>query len=72
MHLLFCKLTFLTSEKKSIAIKTDVKIPSLLPSILDQSSTSTRPMQTYMDVGVSLLCFKNPATLKKITRNVIV
>ena len=47
---------------------------TLLPSILGQSTTSTRPMQIYMDfadVAVSLLRFKYPATLKKtLTRNV--
>ena len=61
---------FLISEKKkSIAIKTEVKIPPLLPIILGQSTASTRPTQIYIYVGVSLLCFKYPATLKKITRN---
>ena len=50
--------TFLTSEKKSISIKINNKIPSLLPSILSQSSI-------YMDVGISLLHFKYLATLKK-------
>ena len=35
-------------------MKTDVKIPSLLPSLVGQSTTSARPMQIYMDVGLSL------------------
>ena len=48
-----------------MAIETDVKIPSLLPSILGQSTTSARPMQIYMDAGVSLHRFTYPATLKK-------
>ena len=26
---------------------------------------SARPMQIYMDIDVSLLCFKYPATLKE-------
>ena len=30
-----------------------VKIPSLLPSILDQSIVSTKPMNIYMGVGVT-------------------
>ena len=38
-----------------------------MPSILVQSRTSARPMQIYMDVGVSLLRFKYPATLLKYT-----
>ena len=46
-------------------MKTQVKIPSLLPNILGQSTMSTRPMQIYMDVDVSLLSFKYPAALKK-------
>ena len=45
--------------------QTEVKIPNLLPSILDQSTTPTRPMQIYIDVGVSLLHFKYPAALNK-------
>ena len=56
MHLLFSKLkvaTFLTPKKKSIATKTDVEIPTLLPNILGQGTTSTRPI--CMDVGVLLL-----------------
>ena len=61
MHLLFTKLT---SENTSIAIKTDVKLLSLLPGILGPSTTTTRPMQIYMDIGVSLLRFRYPATLK--------
>ena len=59
MHLLFSKL-------KSMAIKTDVKLPNLLQSSLGQSTTSARPTQIYMDVGVSLLCLKYPATLKQL------
>ena len=47
-------------------------MPSLQPSVLGKSKTSARPMQIYMDVAVSLLRFKNPATVKKFTRNVIV
>ena len=67
------KVLFLKSEKKtSIAIKTNVKISSLLPSISGQSRTSIRPIQIYVDINVSLLRFKYPVTLKKITRNVIV
>ena len=49
-----------------MAIKSDIKIPSLLPSILGQSATSGRPMQIYTDVCVSLLRFKYPATPKKL------
>ena len=37
---------------------------SLLPSVLGQSTISTRPMKIYMNVGVSLLRLKYPATLK--------
>ena len=48
-----------------MAIKTDVKITNLLPGILGQSTTCIRPMQIYMDVAVSLLRFRYPATLKK-------
>ena len=47
-------------------IKTDVKLPNLLQSSLGQSTTSARPTQIYMDVGVSLLCLKYPATLKQL------
>ena len=47
-----------------MAIKTDVKLPNLLQSGLGQSTTSTRPMQIYMDV--SLLYLKYPATLKQL------
>ena len=47
-------------------MKTDVKIPSLLPSVLGQSMTSTTPMQIFMDVGLSLIRFKYPAKLKKL------
>ena len=61
-----------TEKKTSIAIKTNVKISSLLPSISGQSRTSIRPIQIYVDINVSLLRFKYPVTLKKITRNVIV
>ena len=32
-----------------------VKIHSLLPSILDQSMASTKPMNIYMGVGVTAL-----------------
>ena len=46
-------------------------MPSLQPSVSGKSKTSTRPMQIYIDVVVSLLRFKNPATVKKFTRNVI-
>ena len=35
-----------------------------MPSIFGQSTTSTTPMQIYMDVDVLLLRFKYPATLK--------
>ena len=61
MHLLISKLKvrFWHLQRKSIAIKSEVKIPILLTNILGQSTTSTRPMQVYMDVGVSWLCF-NP------------
>ena len=60
MHLLPSKLKVLFRhlKKKSIAIKTKVKLLCLLPSILGKIKTSTRPMQIYMDDGVSLLCFK--------------
>ena len=74
MHLFISKLKvfFWYFEKQSIAIKKDVKIPSLLPSILGQSM-SARPMQIYMGTRVLLLHFKHPATLKEnFTRNVIV
>ena len=47
-------------------MKTDVKIPSLLPSVLGQSMTSATPMQIFMDVGLSLIRFKYPAKLKKL------
>ena len=47
-------------------MKTDVKIPSLLPSVLGQSMTSTTPVQIYMDFGLSLIRFKCPAKLKKL------
>ena len=47
-------------------MKTDVKMPSLLPSVLGQSTTSTTPMEIYMDVGLSLIRFKYPAKLKKL------
>ena len=49
-------------------MKTEIKIPTLLSSILGQSTTSTRQMQIYMEVGVLLLRFKYPATLNKILR----
>ena len=54
------------SNLKSIAIKAEVKIPTLLLSILGQNTTSARPTQIYMNVGVSLLRFKYPATLQKL------
>ena len=47
-------------------MKTDVKIPSLMPSVLGQSMTSTTSMQIFMDVGLSLIRFKYPAKLKKL------
>ena len=34
-------------------IKIYVKIPSLVPSILDRSMASTKPMNIYMGVGVT-------------------
>ena len=43
-------------------MKTDVKISALLAS-----TTSARPIQVYMYVGVSLIRFKYPATLLKNT-----
>ena len=44
-----------------------------MPNILVQSTTSTRPIQIYMRVGVSFLRFEYPVTLKKnFTRNVLV
>ena len=46
-------------------MKTEVKIPTLLPSILGQSTTSTGLMQISMDIGVLLLRLKYPATLNK-------
>ena len=36
-----------------------------MPSVFCQSATSRKPIQIYMDVGVSLLRFKYPAVLKK-------
>ena len=80
MHLLFSKLKVLFWHLKFIAIKTEVKIPTLLLStlgqstksarpmlsILGQSMASTKPVRIYMDDGVSLLRFKYPATLKNI------
>ena len=71
MRLLFYKLrvVLLHLKKQSIAIKTDVKIPSLLPSIFGQSTMSTRTMQIFMDIGVSLLRFKYPATLRKTSKS---
>ena len=70
MHVLFSRLEvlFWHLKKQFITIKTDVKIPALLPSILVQSTTSARPTQIYMDVGVSLLRFKYPARLLKILK----
>ena len=54
MHFEFSKLKvlFWPLKKKSITIKTNVKIPRLLPSILGLSTKSARPMQIYMNVGV--------------------
>ena len=52
-----------------MTIKYKVKIPTLLPSILGQCTTSIRPLQSYMDVGISLLRFKYPKTLKKRYQN---
>ena len=63
MHLLFSKVV--SAFMTSIAIKTDIKVPSLLSNILDQSMTPTRPVQIYMNVGVSLLRFKYLKILQK-------
>ena len=41
-----------------MVIKTKVEIPALLPSIWGQSTSSTRPIQIYMDVGVLLIRFE--------------
>ena len=73
IHLLFStlKILFWDLKKYSIAIKTDVKIPSLLPIILCQSTTPTGSVQIYMEVSFSLLRFKYPETLKNFTRSVI-
>ena len=49
-----------------MAIKTDVKLPSLLPSILGRRATSIRPIQIFMGIGALLFRFKYPATLKKL------
>ena len=70
MHFLFAKLKVLFWDliKQSIAINTDLVISSPLPNILGQNATCTRPMQIYMNAGVSLLRFKYPATLKKLYR----
>ena len=46
-------------------MKTEFKIPTLLPITLGQSTTSTRPMQIYMDLGVSLARFIYLAALTK-------
>ena len=51
-------------KKQLINYKADVKIPSLFRSIFDQSTTSTRLMQIYRDVGVTLLRSKYTVTLK--------
>ena len=72
MHLLFSILKVLFRHSKSIVIKTEVKIPILLLSILGQSATSRKPMQIYLKVGVSLLRSEYPAALKNFTRNVII
>ena len=45
-------------------MKTEFKIPMLLPITLGQS-TSTRPVQIYMDLGVSLVRFIYLAALTK-------
>ena len=44
-------------KKKSIAIKTYTKT-SLLASVSGKSTTSSRPMEIYIDVDVSLLYFR--------------
>ena len=46
-----------------MVIKTEFNIPTLLPSILDQRGTFA--VQISMDVDVSLLRLKYPATIKK-------
>ena len=62
MYLLFSKCTFLTSEEIIYRYQ-NVKIPFPLSIILGLSTTCTKPMQIYMDFGVSLFRFKYPATL---------
>ena len=57
--------------KKNNSLLPKSKISNPLPSILDQSRTSARPMLTYIDIGVSFNCFKYPETLKCFTKNVI-
>ena len=49
-----------------MTIKTEIKITTLLLSILGQRTTSTRPIQIYMGVSVLLLRFKYPVALKKL------
>ena len=67
MHLLLSRLKmFSWYLEKYIVIKIHVKIPSLSLSIFGQSTTFTRPMQIYMDVGVSWFHLTYPATLKKL------
>ena len=45
------KILFSFLQKESIAIKTDVKMPTLLPSILAQSTTSTKPSRSIWTLG---------------------
>ena len=58
-------LNSLTYQKQSISIKIYVKITSLLSNISGRGTTSTNPMQIYMDVGVALMYFKYPALREK-------
>ena len=44
--------------------KSDPLLSSILQSISGRSTASTRPIQIYMDIRVSLLCFKYLATRK--------
>ena len=48
-----------------MAVKTDVKIRSLFTRLFGSKYDVYRLLQIYMDVGVSSLRFKYPATLKK-------
>ena len=68
MHLLFSKLKVPFWHLKKIIdrYQNDVKIPSLLLSISGQSTSTRRPMQIYLDVGVWLIRFEFPVTLKKL------